>query len=194
MATSLYAIAIAPMGRHALHFPLVAIPNDGTNATLGSDKVQALREVARQALSASGLQVLGFVTDGDSRMRYAEERACTTLGHRATPHAVPCCGCMAGAWQMRLHLSLVSRRCSKLPSMADAAAQPLADPAWGACLRLNGCGTGRRRCACAPGLAARPSMLATWAWSTRCWRCGCRSRPMVTSSSSPLTGCTSRGA
>ena len=43
MATSLYAVAIAPMGRHGLHFPLMAIPNDGTNDTLGSDKVRALR-------------------------------------------------------------------------------------------------------------------------------------------------------
>ena len=86
MANQLYVWALAPMARHGLYYPIMAIANDGTNATLGDAKIEQYREHVIKACKAEGLDVLAVVTDGDSKMRCVQREHADTCRIRSGMH------------------------------------------------------------------------------------------------------------
>lgn len=71
LATDIYVVALAPMGRHAPFYPIVAHPNNSANDTLSRAKILELRSQACAAVRDADLYVLGVATDSDAHCRCA---------------------------------------------------------------------------------------------------------------------------
>ena len=69
MANALYVYALAPMVPHGPFMPIMAVPNDGTNDTIGAAARKARQQQIKDALWQMGMYSLGVVSDGDAQMR-----------------------------------------------------------------------------------------------------------------------------